>query len=693
MSAHHTRQRLPISCEPCRVRKIRCPRDGPACGTCIRRRVPLEQCVYSTRRNPRIPSQPQPEPQQFQPQPRSLENRSSCPDAPVEQRYEGVAGEPNADLVARIEKLEKLLHAKNKNQETEQEKAQETVPPPPNVPQLDLEVEGRRISEPVTAIATGTLIPSASGHVRFLPVTSGRRIFHRVSQESPFPSQESAMIDTPSGPFPFGEHDAENRHNLLAKLPPTEYCNQLKDLYFKSIAPDPDQASLAWLALLFTILGTSVLALENDSPLLKTLSRRPTPWDRVTELSERYYTAAMKCLESDRYLWRHNISTLQALLTLIYGIHHSHGQTWTLLGLVHHLALSIGCHVDPSTFSLDIVEAEERRRCWLGLVTLLCNQNMAITGLDIYQSVFSSRVLPPAEVWDEDIVQGQPAPIETSADINPVSYLIRKSRLFQISSEICDPDLAPRPDDPTTLQRLDAAIRVELDTLEQSYASILEGSSSIVHTNLLLSFAHHLVLILHSNILNEGTFFLPQYSWSKHCCMKSAQRVLELHADFHKLPQFTPFYWYIRGRGAFHAFHAAFVLVLALSMEPQEPCAPNVAQLLHECHSRLEASKEQSQLCTRTATILGQMLSSRWMTASGLVLDELQSTPLQSAKSNSQMNPISQPVDLSNGHVSSSESAGFPSLVWQIEPQQWINPVDMDWDQWDMIMNSMGNTS
>lgn len=316
----------------------------------------------------------------------------------------------------------------------------------------------------------------------------------------------------------------------------------------------------------------------------------------------------MKCLEADRYLWRHNISTLQALLTLIYGIHHSHGQTWTLLGLVYHLALSIGCHVDPSMFSLDIVEAEERRRCWLGLVTLLCNQNMAITGLDIYQSVFSSRVLPPAEVWDEDIVHGQPAPIETSADINPVSYLIRKSRLFQISSEICDPDLAPRPDDPTTLQRLDAAIRVELDTLEQSYASILEGSSSIVHTNLLLSFAHHLVLILHSNILNEGTFCLPQHSWSKHCCMKSAQRVLELHADFHKLPQFTPFYWYIRGRGAFHAFHAAFVLVLALSMEPQEPCAPNVARLLHECHSRLEDSKAQSQLCTRTATILGQML-------------------------------------------------------------------------------------
>lgn len=316
----------------------------------------------------------------------------------------------------------------------------------------------------------------------------------------------------------------------------------------------------------------------------------------------------MKCLEADRYLWRHNVSTLQALLNLIYGIHHSHGQTWTLLGLVYHMALSIGCHVDPATFSLDIVEAEERRRCWLGLTTLLCNQNMAITGLDIYQSVFSSRVLPPAEVWDEDIVQGQPGPIAPSAGIKPVSYLIRKSHLYQISSKICSAILVARPDDPTALRPLDAAIRVELDPLEQSYTLMIGANSSVVHTNLLLSFAHHLVLLLYSNILNEASFCQPQHSRSKQRCMESAQRVLELHADFHNLPPFTPFYWYIRGRGAFHAFHAAFVLVLILSLEPQEPRPSYVVRLLHDCHARLGASKAQSQLCARAATILGQML-------------------------------------------------------------------------------------
>lgn len=316
----------------------------------------------------------------------------------------------------------------------------------------------------------------------------------------------------------------------------------------------------------------------------------------------------MKCLEADRYLWRHNIWTLQALLNLIYGIHHSHGQTWTLLGLAYHLALSIGCHVDPAVFSLDIVEVEERRRCWLALTTLLYHQNMAITGFDLYSSVLSSHVLPPAEVWDDEIIQGGPSSAVTSVGIKPVSYLIRKSRLFQLSAKVCNSTYGAGSDDSTALRRLDAMIRAEIDPLEQNYASRSGIDSSVVRANLLLSFAHHLVLLLHSTILNEVSVCPPQQSWSKQCCLQSAQRILELHADFHKSPQFTPFHWYIRGRGAFHAFHAAFILVLILSVEPQEPCPLDAVLLLHNCHALLEASKAQSRLCTRTARILGQML-------------------------------------------------------------------------------------
>ncbi|KAL4945601.1 hypothetical protein BDV06DRAFT_22109 [Aspergillus oleicola] len=705
MSAHHPRRRLPISCEPCRARKIRCSRNKPPCDTCVRRRIPLEQCVYSCSRQPHISTQRQPQP--CPPQPQSLENDLGLADVSVQPRFHDPAGDSSADLIARLQRLEQLLQVKNE--------VQDQAPPPPSVRGLGLELENSRRSEPETALSTGALISSTSGHVRFLPNTCGWRIVHRASQEGSIPSQENPIADTPSGPYPFGENDTESRPNLLLRLPPTEYCDQLKDLYFQSFAPlfpilhsptfheryrqfsrNLEHAPLAWLALLFTTLGTAVLALQQDNPLLNALSRKTTPWDQVTELSERYYTAAMKCLEADRYLWRHNIWTLQALLNLIYGIHHSHGQTWTLLGLVYHLAMSIGCHVDPNAFSLDIVEAEERRRCWLGLTTLLCNQNMAITGCDIYQSVLSSRVLEPAEVWDEDIVHGQLGTVATSVGIKPVSYLVRKSRLFRISSKICNPTLVPRSDDTTALRRLDAAIRTELDPLEQSYASVPGVNTSVVHTNLLLSFAHHLVLLLHSSILDGAPLCLPQHTWSKQCCLKSAQRVLELHADFHRLPQFKPFYWYIRGRGAFHAFHAAFVLLMIFSMEPREPCPLDIVQLLHDCHARLEASKTQSQLCTRTATILGRMLSSRWFCAPTLASGGLDSCPRDPASQDTQSNTqidLDQLMNSSNGQASISESAGFPSLVRQIEPQRWINPVDMDWDLWDSIMASCGTTS
>lgn len=143
-------------------------------------------------------------------------------------------------------------------------------------------------------------------------------------------------------------------------------------------------------------------------------------------------------------------------------------------------------------------------------------------------------------MWDEKIVQGQPRPIATSAGIKPVWYLIRKLHLYQISSKICNAVLVARQDNPTALHRLDAAIRAELDPLEQSYASMLGANLSIVLINLLLSFAHHLVLLLHSNILNEASLYKSQHGQSKQRCMESAQRVLKLHADFHQLLQLTP---------------------------------------------------------------------------------------------------------------------------------------------------------
>lgn len=182
--------------------------------------------------------------------------------------------------------------------------------------------------------------------------------------------------------------------------------------------------------------------------------------------------------------------------------------------------------------------------------------------------------------------------------------------------------------------------------------------------------------------------------------MESARRILELHADFHQRPQFVPFYWYVRGRGAFHAFHAAFILVLIHSIDPQGSYSLEVVRLLQECHARLEASKAQSQLCTRTTTILGQILS-RLLPGLGVVLradgqfcrsSRCVGVPgLASGERDSgahiPASQFQQSVDHHDGHVFTAESIGFPSLVRQIEPQQWIDPMSMDWDMWNIIIS------
>lgn len=190
--------------------------------------------------------------------------------------------------------------------------------------------------------------------------------------------------------------------------------------------------SLAWLALLFVVLGTAVSALPSESHLLHDLSRSATTVSKMADLSERYRSLAMRCLEADHYLWNHNVLTLQALVLLIYGIGHSHGQAWTLLGLAHHLALSIGAHIDPSAFDLDIVECEERRRCWAGLKMLYTSQNTAMGHIGLAHPFLPSNCRRPLDVDDDDLVPGHVEVARTtdSGKATQMTYLLLKFRLY-----------------------------------------------------------------------------------------------------------------------------------------------------------------------------------------------------------------------------------------------------------------------
>lgn len=415
--------------------------------------------------------------------------------------------------------------------------------------------------------------------------------------------------------------------DLLFALPPQGHCTELVRTYFTSFASlfhilhdptfyqqydsflqAPESMPTAWLALLYAMLGTAVLALPCDSYILLDLSRGSGAPARAASLSERYRSLALRCLEADHFLWDHNITTLQALILIIYGISHSHGDAWSLLGLTHHLALSIGCHVEPSAFGLDVIETEERRRCWAGLTMLYTSQNTAMGHIGLAHTLLPSNCRPPADVNDDDLLPGQVEPVSSLMKATQMSYLLLKFRLYDICSEICTRVLIKKDVDLSVIESIDASIQNEQRTWRVRYMDGV-GSGQLpsdqrAHLRILESYAYHLILLLHdNNAVKTGL------AWSRSRCLNSAKHILHIHAELQECPDYAPFRWYNHGLGSFHAFHAAVVLTTLLrTLKSTLDDFEKVVQLLRQCLVRFRALSELSPLCARAGPMMEPLL-------------------------------------------------------------------------------------
>lgn len=485
---------------------------------------------------------------------------------------------------------------------------------------------------------------------------------------------------------------------------------------YRSFKSDPNSASLSWLALLFAVLATAVNALNEESHTLHNLSRKSTVSEKIADLSEKYRQACLECLEADSYMWQHNITTLQALIILIYGINHSHGQSWTLLGLTYNLALSLGCHIDPSHFKLDIVRAEERRRCWAGLMMLYTVQNTCMGNLGLPR--LAADVHDPADIDDDRLDTRQHLPVVESGSATQMSYLLLKFRLYNICSDICEQVLSMIDPNPAVIDDLDARIHSEQEHWEMKYL-IHTGAGSLpvahlVHINILYGYSHQLSLLLHRPILIAcSSTDSARYENSRQTCIKSAHNLLQIHKSFYDSSHFAPFAWYNRGLGSFHAFHAAIVLIVVLAECEDMTLASELRQMLNECEDRFNKMADLSPICRKAAPVLRHLLYVRDV-MNGV---DKYLTFLRRSISSSSNSPPS--ADTANaGYAGALPNAGraataaycsatnldplannadlpgnVNTLLEHFTPQQWINPAGMDWDQWDYCVSNMAITN
>lgn len=213
MASRPAGKRLPISCQACRTRKIRCSRDGRPCQTCVRRGLGAEDCIYLGQ--PRL----------------SAENTMA--DATIQN-----------ELLARIRNLEDLLH-KQVGSQTGDPLSPQTSPSATtgsvgeSDSALGLGVPDLRSSSLPSCV--GTLQTFAAGYVRYQPLVSQ---WNAPALSSSSTGNNTSLPDI-SSEVPEDDDDlqiplarnAASREELLAILPPGRYCDALKDVYFRVFSP------------------------------------------------------------------------------------------------------------------------------------------------------------------------------------------------------------------------------------------------------------------------------------------------------------------------------------------------------------------------------------------------------------------------------------------------------------------------
>ena len=388
---------------------------------------------------------------------------------------------------------------------------------------------------------------------------------------------------------------------------------------YQQFCHDPGSVSTSWLALLFAILAIAVSALEDDNPLLADLGRERTVSRNIKVLSARYRSAALRCLAADGVMTRHSINSLQALVLVGYARMHRGLPFWTLLGLTHHVAISMGCHIDPERFFLGPIEREERRRVWAGLMMLYTIQNTSFGSLD--QQLLTQDVRMPADVDDIDLLTGSSMTMTSDPSSSPsagrptqMTYLLLTFRLYKISNKICETIFTYPQASRFTVAQLEAELGALREVCDARYGVDTNQDALPIHhqanLNILYSQIHQLtLLLLRPNLcrLIQGEV-TPETCESRAKCMASAKAALSVFQTLLESPQFTPYKWYTSGLGSFNAFHAAIVLSVGLQHSESQAEFDETKEILSKALDMFASLSVRSIFCSKAVPVVRQIM-------------------------------------------------------------------------------------
>lgn len=449
------RNRIPLSCAPCRQRKLKCNRQSP-CDNCVKR-GDSASCAYAApatrKKGSQSSSMANATPDDMQNRIDRLEglvlslmtsgpqSSISAPEA-AQVLSAGASsigsGSLGPSLDADLDENQMMDDADHGEDESETDGVTKSFG--------ILKVDAERQKTFYIGEAHWAALLNEIGEVK--NYFAAHRKEYDEQLEKVMQTRKAMGTDAGAGPaLLFGATVPPSRSEILAQIPSRYMSDILIGRYFNTYDPsthilhgptfqkqynehwtDPSKTSIVWIAMLFAMMRLAMLSYgrEGDEP--------PEFRGKCQDLASNFRTQMAHCLITADYTKPHN----HIIETLIFHLHAEYtgnrdaeASVWVLVGMIARLAMRMGYHRDAKLFpNLSPFQGEMRRRIWsfVRSADLLFSFQVALPSMI---RIGDSDSDLPRNIYDDEFDEDSTTlpPSRPASEATPVSYMIAKGRL------------------------------------------------------------------------------------------------------------------------------------------------------------------------------------------------------------------------------------------------------------------------
>ncbi|KAK9448937.1 fungal-specific transcription factor domain-containing protein [Limtongia smithiae] len=591
------RNRVPLSCNFCRQRKLKCNRGHP-CENCIKRGEE-SSCVYLVGNNANHAAS-QAASQQ------GLSSQLFGGAGPIG----GTKRPSGAELQNRLDKLESLvlglMHTSTGETDSPTDSNGEDSPAsssrqhPKSTGELAPDVDAVQESLGMMKLdKKGKAMYHGETHWGALlnELSEVKALFDRSRQFYDDGTQQTAWNDDPQttfeNAFPFYNPKGLERTDILALIPTRAEVDVLIVRYFEFFDPiyhiihrqvfeqeynafwkEPDDIDIVWIGMLLCMMAVALQSYRPNDVPQQYRGRELQTWMN-------WQRAAEMCLVEGDFMLKGSINIMRTLiLSLMVETRKTLNRqwmdrTWVCMGVIIRIAQSMGLHRDPKWFNISPYEAEMRRRIW-SVVTSLDILFSINEGLPLTIRTGEHDVRMPLNINDEDITlssttipQARPWDVQTSS-----AFLLCLSKMSSVLCQIVSGtfSLRPRPSYDTILAH-DAELRATFASFPE-YLRVPPESSGpldppyIVMQRFILDIQFRKSLIVLHRPFAARAQVNSKFKRSKEECLDASIHVIRRQNWLYNAPvaetTLCIFSWFTDGLMLSHFFHACIMLGVEL---------------------------------------------------------------------------------------------------------------------------------